>query len=87
MWSSAYANVQEGKVVIRLSLRGEVDVGMNAVQVVKEIIQPSWSMRPDHECRPRNGTNKWACRPACRLPPPQNSSRRSCKTQETAVSP
>jgi hypothetical protein len=50
VWSSAYVNVHEGKVTVQLSLHGERDVGMNVVEVVNEIIQLSWSVRPVHEC-------------------------------------
>jgi hypothetical protein len=38
VWSSVYFNIQEGKAAIRLSLHGETDVGMDVVEVVKEII-------------------------------------------------
>jgi hypothetical protein len=36
--SSGYVSVQEGKVAIHLILHGELNVGMNVVEVVKEII-------------------------------------------------
>jgi len=37
-------------VAIRLSVHGEMDVGMNVAEVVKEVIQLFWSMRLYHEC-------------------------------------
>jgi len=45
IWSCVYVDVQEGKVTIRLSLHGELDVEM-----VKEIIRFLGSMGPDREC-------------------------------------
>jgi hypothetical protein len=44
IWSSVYVNVQEWKVAAQLSLHGELDVGMNAVEVVRETIQLFWSI-------------------------------------------
>jgi hypothetical protein len=64
IWSFVYFNVCEGKVAIQLTLDGELDVGMDVIEVVKEIIQLFWSMRPDHKCVTHNNvTNRWACRP------------------------
>jgi len=50
LWSSVYIDVQEGEVAIQLSLHAELDVGMHALEVFKEIIQFSWSIRPEHKC-------------------------------------
>jgi hypothetical protein len=38
VWSSVYVIVQEGKVAIWLSLHDKLDVGMYAIDVVKEVI-------------------------------------------------
>jgi len=45
-----HVNVQEGKVAVWLILHNELDTGMNVGEVVKEIIQLLWPMRPDHNC-------------------------------------
>jgi len=49
IWFSVYVIIQDGKVAVRPSLRGEFDVGMKVLEVVKGVIQIFWSMRPDHE--------------------------------------
>jgi hypothetical protein len=46
-------------------LHGELDVGMDVAEVVKEIIQLFRSMGPDNEFHSRKETNKWACKPPC----------------------
>jgi hypothetical protein len=46
IWSFVCIKVQEGKVAIYPSSHGELNVGMFAIEVVKEIILFSWSMRP-----------------------------------------
>jgi hypothetical protein len=45
--SSIYTSFEEGKLASRLRLHGELDVGINAVEVVKEVDSLFWYMRPD----------------------------------------
>jgi len=38
IWSAVYASVQEGKVAMWLSLHGELDAGLDVIEMVKEVI-------------------------------------------------
>jgi hypothetical protein len=46
-------DTQEGNVVISLSLRGELYIVADAVQVMAEVIQLFPSLGPHNECRQR----------------------------------
>jgi hypothetical protein len=39
IWSSVYVNVQLGTMVFRLSLHGELDFGVDVIEVIKEVLQ------------------------------------------------
>jgi len=50
MRPSVYANIQKGKMAVGLSLHGELNVGMDVVEVVDKVLQLFGSMGPDHKC-------------------------------------
>jgi hypothetical protein len=43
-------NIKEGKMAVPSGLHSELNVLMDTVQVVKELQQLAWTMRPDDKC-------------------------------------
>jgi len=56
IWFSARVSILEGKMVIVLSICGELDV----VEEVEEVLQLFGSVGPDHDCHSCDRTNIWA---------------------------
>jgi hypothetical protein len=49
-WTSIYVSVQEQKVAVQLFLHGELDVGMDIIEMGKEFTQLFQSTRLDYKC-------------------------------------